>query len=119
LDGSATWMLARSQGTDLIYRPRLSCTASPWAGWGPVRLTGNVSYTGRRYTTPDTLPPNAANTLPSYLLFDVGLAVSPVFGNVKTALRGGIRNLLDTQYEVMKGYPVQGRNWYAEIELKY
>jgi len=118
IDGSATYLLARSQGMDLIYRPRLSCTASPWAGWGPVRLTGNVSYTGQRYTTPDTLPPNSANSLPAHLLFDVGLSISPAFGRVETALRGGIRNLLDRQYEVMRGYPVPGRNWYAELELR-
>ncbi|MCX6843554.1 MAG: hypothetical protein NTX53_14870 [candidate division WOR-3 bacterium] len=32
--------------------------------------------------------------------------------------RGGIRNLFDWQYEVMKGCPIRGRNWYAELELK-
>jgi vitamin B12 transporter len=119
IDGSATYMLARSQGMDLIYRPRLSYTASPWAGWGPVRLTGDIHCTGQRYTTPDALPPNSTNSLPAYLLFDVGLAVSPTFGRVGTALRGGIRNLLDLPYEVMRGYPVPGRNWYAELVLSF
>jgi len=118
IDGSATYMLARSHGADLIYRPRLSCTVSPWAGWGPVRLTGAVRYTGQRYTTPDTLAPNSTNSLPGYLLFDAGLALSHTFGRVGTALRGGIRNLLDRQYEVMRDYPVPGRNWYAELEVK-
>jgi len=118
IDGSATYMLARSHGADLIYRPRLSCTVSPWAGWGPVRLTGAVRYTGQRYTTPDTLPPDSANSLPGFLLFDVGLTLSPTFGRVGTALRGGVRNLFDKQHEVMKGYPVPGRGWYAELELR-
>jgi outer membrane cobalamin receptor len=116
--GNATWMLARSHGMDLIYRPRLSFAVSPWAGWGPTQLTCDVRYTGQRYTTPDTLPANSTNSLPSLLLLDVGLTVTPTFGRLGTALRGGVRNLFDRQYEVMKGYPIAGRNWYAELELK-
>ena len=116
--GNATYMLARSQDMDLIYRPRLSFSVSHWAGWERARLNWDVRYTGLRYTTPDTLPPNSTNSLPGFLSFDVGLAFSPTFGRVATSLRGGIRNLFDKQYEVMKGYPVPGRNWYAELELK-
>ncbi len=117
ISGSATYMHARSHGMNLIYRPRLSYTVSPWVDWKPVRLTGDIRYTGQRYTTPDTLPPSSANSLPGYLVFDVGLSFSPRFGGVETALRGGIRNLFDREYEVMRDYPVPGRNWYAELEL--
>ncbi|MCX6843371.1 MAG: TonB-dependent receptor [candidate division WOR-3 bacterium] len=116
--GNATYMLANSHDMDLIYRPRLSFVLSPWAGWGPAQLTCDVRYTGQRYTMPDTLPPNGTNSLPSFMLFDVGLAITPTFGRVGTALRGGIRNLFDRQYEVMRGYPILGRNWYVELELK-
>jgi outer membrane cobalamin receptor len=118
LSGNATYMLARSHGTDLIYRPRLSFGLSPWAGWGIAKLGCDIRYTGRRYTTPDTLPPDAGNSLPGYVLFDLGLSISPTFGEIAAALRGGIRNLLNRQYEVMRDYPVPGRNWYAEVELK-
>jgi vitamin B12 transporter len=118
IDGNAAYMLARSQGMDLIYRPRLSYTASPWTDLGPVRLTGTVRYTGQRYTVPDTLAPNDTNSLPGFLVLDVGIALTPNFGRLGTALRGGVRNLLDRQYEVMRDYPVPGRNWYAELELK-
>jgi outer membrane cobalamin receptor len=118
ITGNATYMQARSHGMDLIYRPRFSFTASPWAGWGPARLTADVRFTGQRYTSPDTLPPNAVNSLPGFLVLDVGVELAPAFGKLGTALRGGIRNLLDRQCEVMKDYPVPGRNWYAELELK-
>jgi vitamin B12 transporter len=118
VSGNATWMLARSHGMDLIYRPRLSIGVSPWAGWSIARLNCDIRYTGSRYTTPDTLPQSGTNSLPGFLLMDVGLALSPTFGRIGTALRGGVRNLFDRQYEVMKGYPVPGRNWYAELELK-
>jgi outer membrane cobalamin receptor len=103
---------------DLIYRPRLSYAVSPWVGWGPAQLTCDLRYTGQRYTTPDTLAPNEANSLPGFLLLDVGCAITPTVGRLGIALRGGIRNLLDHQYEVMRDYPIPGRNWYAELELK-
>ncbi len=115
--GNATYMLARSHGMDLIYRPRLGFSVSHWVGWDLARLNWDVRYTGGRYTTPDTVPPNGTNSLPGFLLLDVGLAFSPTFGRVGTALRGGIRNLLDRRYAVMRDYPVPGRNWYAELEL--
>jgi vitamin B12 transporter len=118
LSGSATYTLARSHGMDLIYRPRLGFEVSPWAGYGIARLGLDIRYTGLRYTTPDTMPASAANSLPSYLLLDAGLSVSPTVGGVGFALRGGIRNLLDRQYQVMRDYPIPGRNCYAELELK-
>jgi len=117
--GNITYMLARSHGMDLIYRPRISFAVSHWAGWDVAKLSWDVRYTGQRYVTPDTLPPNSANSLPGFLLFDVGLAFSPRFGPVTTALRGGVRNLFDHQREVMRGYPVPGRNWYAELSVSF
>jgi outer membrane receptor protein involved in Fe transport len=118
IDGNATSMLARSHNMDLIYRPRMSFAVSPWVGWGQARLTSDVRYTGQRYTTPDTLPPNDANSLPGFLVLDVGVEMAPTLGKLGMALRGGVRNLLDRQYQVMRDYPVPGRNWYAELELK-
>ena len=116
--GNATYMLARSHNMDLIYRPRLSFGVSPWATWSIAKMNCDIRYTGQRYTTPDTLPPNHANSLPGFLVLDVGVALAPTFGRLETALRGGVRNLFDRQYEVMRDYPVPGRNWYAELELK-
>ncbi len=110
---TGTYMLARSAGKDLLYRPRLSLGLHGWAGWGPVRLLGGVRYTGRRYT-------NAANTdsLPGFLLLDLGGTVSPRMGLVRVALRFGVRNLFDRQYQVMKDYLVPGRTFYGELELE-
>jgi len=116
--GNATYMLARSHDMDLIYRPHLSFSVSHWAGWDLARLNWDVRYTGLRYTTPDTLAPNDTNSLPGFLVLDVGVTFTPTFGRLGTALRGGVRNLFDRQYEMMKGYPIPGRNWYAELELK-
>ena len=111
--GHAAYMLARSHDKDLIYRPRLSLAVSHLLRWRLVQLSWDVRRTGERYTVPDN-----TDSLPGFLLFDVGIGFTPTLGRLETALRGGVRNLLDRQYEVMKGYPVPGRNWYAELELK-
>jgi outer membrane cobalamin receptor len=111
--GHATYMVARSHGKDLIYRPRLNLAVSHQLSWRLVQLSWDVRETGKRYTNPDN-----TDSLPGFLLFDVGLGLTPTLGRLATALRGGVRNLFDKQYEVMKGYPVPGRNWYAELELR-
>jgi len=116
--GNATYMLARSHDMDLIYRPRTSFSVNHWIGWELARLNWDVRYNGLRYTTPDTLPPNDANSLPGFLMLDVGIALTRTLGRLGTALRGGVRNLFDRRYEMMKGYPIPGRNWYAELEVK-
>ena len=110
--GHATYMLARSQGKDLIYRPRLNLAVSHHLSWKLVQVNWDVRRTGKRYTTPDN-----GDSLPAFLLFDVGMGITPALGQLRTALRGGVRNLFDRQYEVMKDYPVVGRNWYAEFEV--
>jgi len=111
--GHATYMLARSRGRDLIYRPRLDLAVSHRLSWEPVQVNWDVRRTGERYTNPDN-----TDSLPGFLLFDVGVGIAPAIGRLKTALRGGIRNLFDRQYEVMKDYPVPGRSWYAEVGLR-
>ena len=110
---TTTLMWARSHGRDLIYRPWGTLGAHSWFTWKLVEPSLGISYVDKRYTVA-----NNTDSLPGFLLVDVGLALTPTFGRVGTALRGGIRNLFDRQYEVMKGYPVPGRNWYAEMELK-
>lgn len=112
LRSSASWLAARSHGKDLIYRPRLTLDARPEVEWRFVRLSCDVQYAGKRYTATDN-----TDSLPAYLILDVELGCSPRFGSIKTALRGGCRNLFDRRHESMKGYPLPGRSLYVETEL--
>jgi outer membrane cobalamin receptor len=111
--GSTTYMLARSHGKDLIYRPRLNFAVSHALSWELVQVSWDVRHTGERFTDID----NTAS-LPAFLLFDVGATITPAFGRLATVVRGGVRNLFDKQYEIIKGYPLPGRNWYAELEVR-
>lgn len=108
-----TYMRARSAGKDLLYRPRLTLGVRHWLAWDPVRLSWEVRHTGSRYTNADN-----TDSLPGFLLLDLGCSFSPRAGPLRTALRLGVRNLLDRQYQVMKDYPVPGRTLYGELELE-
>ncbi len=110
---SLTYLVAKSHGRDLPYRPRLSLTVEHSLQWAWARLGWNVRHIGSRFT-------NSANTksLPACLLFDIALDLSPRFGPITTILRTGARNLFDRRYQLVDGYPLPGRSFYAELELR-
>jgi outer membrane cobalamin receptor len=107
-----TWLLARSDSTDLIYRPRLSFTVEHSVEWHWARLSWDVRYTGSRLADPAS-----GQTLPSHLTLDTELALTPRLGPVLATIRTGCRNLFDRRYQVVLDYPVPGRNLYAELGL--
>lgn len=102
----------KSFGHQIPYIPKHSIGAAlyfktPWGNIG-YRLT----YVGKRYfkqqNTPSTL-------LPSYA--DQCLSIDRTFRlkSVNLKLRGEINNLFDVQYEVVKSYPMMGRNYRLSI----
>ncbi len=127
LNYSATYMVCRSRGADLPYRPRLTGHVSFWLSLiqnrtepgrqnhsDCIRLVITARGSSRRFG-------DAANqdTLPGYLLFDAEAALAPPVGRNNLSVRAGCRNVLDHRYETARGYPVPGRSLYAEIELSY
>jgi len=112
ITATGTGMLARSAGKDLVYRPRLTFGAHPWLLLEPVRISIDASYVGPRYTVP-----NNTDSLPGFVLVDAGFSLSPRLGLLQTALRTGVRNLFDRQYQVLKDYPLPGRTFYAELSV--
>ena len=109
---NATYTLPRSQGFDLVYRPRLAFSVAHWARLDWVCLGWIVRHTGRRFTTVDN-----SRSLPGSTTFDVETVLSPQVGRARPALRTGVRNLFDRRHETVEGYPAAGRNWYLELEL--
>jgi len=111
VNGTVTLMDARSRGEELVYRPRYSLGVEHWVNFGPLGINWDVRHIGPRYT-------DAENTdlLPGFLLLDAGLSLAHRFGPARAALRAGVRNIFDRRYEVMKDYPVPGRNLYCELE---
>jgi outer membrane cobalamin receptor len=107
-----TWLAPRSGGRDLAYRPRLAASVQHWLQWRWIRLEWDVRSVGIRYA-------DAANTdtLPAWLTLDLGIDLSPRLGRVQPSIAAGIRNLFDRRYEMIRDYPLPGRNWYMGLSV--
>ncbi len=129
LDISANYQVCRSGEKDLPYRPRFLAKAVAWGAYQipPLSETGaepaeicRLSLTGSavsfRYTDSEN-----TDTLPGYLLLDTELALNPLATvqsfRVKPKFIIGCKNILNRQYESIKGYPIAGRNVYLEIDI--
>lgn len=101
-------------GHQIVYTPRHSGGGS--ARWESrwVNLGATLMVVGERYSMAQNTDDNR---LPAYC--DLGLSVDRKFdlrlGTLGISLH--IQNLLDTQYEVVRAYPMMGRNW--KIGLTY
>ncbi|MEO0070742.1 MAG: TonB-dependent receptor [candidate division WOR-3 bacterium] len=125
--GNLTYQISRSEDKDLAYRPRLSGQGSLWFSFSsddtiPI---SRLMFTGKgvssRYTNPES-----SDTLPGYTILDIEFMVNVpeiiggLFNREKTDFNGwlilGCRNFLNRQYQIVKDYPIMGRNIYLEID---
>ncbi len=119
-DVSLNWTRAVSHGERLYYRPEFTTRAELWSEHSLGQMTGRIrlgiEHTGNRLTDPswpDTLP----DTLPAYCLLNFGIRLGPKLMTADAALEFGVSNILDTRYQTVQDFPVQGRNWYLEFVL--
>ncbi len=107
--------------TMLPYVPGelFSCSAA-WGTdlvWGPVSrcdISASVLRVGYRFTTEDN-----TSFLPSYTILHAGCALELRYGGMRSVLRADVRNLLNTSYEVMMGYPMTGRSYEFSVAVAY
>ncbi len=99
---------SKTYGHQIIYTPRHSGGASfrwenPWVNLGTTAM-----IVGERYSGPQN---SDATRLPAYC--DIGINVDHSFDlRIGTlTLRAAVLNLFDVQYEVVRSYPMMGRNW--------
>lgn len=102
-------------GHQLVYTPRHSGGGSlRWENrWVNVGITAMA--VGERYSMPQN---SEKNRLVPYC--DLGLSLDRSFdlhlGTLRVSAR--ILNLLDSQYEVVRSYPMMGRNWRVGISYE-
>ncbi|MBM3471584.1 MAG: TonB-dependent receptor [Armatimonadetes bacterium] len=113
LRASSTWLAATdaATGLDLPNRARHSAALALSAALPRgASATASATLIGARFAdTANTV------TLPAYV--DLGLAAEvPLAGG--SALRLAVRNLLDSRYEPVQGYPASGRTLTLEYVLR-
>lgn len=100
---------SRLNGTPFFYRPTL--TLNGIIGIGPVNI--EISYIGKR---PERA--NSPKMLPPVYLINLSISKNIVFGNKEFFLEAGTENLLDINYEILRGFPNPGREIFFEITIK-
>ncbi len=120
LDANLNWSQAKSDGKRLYYRPDLTMRTVLWARVGlqplDIRLDLGVEHSSDRLSDP-VYPETEPRTLAGFTLLDAAAAVCPRIGLQNTAVRFGVRNILDTHYQTVDFYPNPGRTWFSELEL--
>ena len=107
---------SKTYGHQIVYTPRHSGGASVrWENrW--VNLGATLMVVGDRYSLAQNID---QNRLPAYC--DLGLSadrkIDLRLGTL--SLRLQVLNLLDTQYEVVRAYPMMGRNWRFSIIYEF
>ena len=107
---------AKNYKHQLPYTPRHNgnvsfSTETPW-----VTIGYSIIAVGKRYYLAQNIPDNEINRYTDHTL-----SLSRVFKlkNCKLRLQGDIVNLTDSQYDVIKYYPMPGRSWRITASINF
>lgn len=94
----------------VAYIPKNSASAVAAVEWGAWSANYSLLYTGPRY---DSSANVAANSIRSYYISDVALSreLKLPRAGVEMRLSLAVNNILDRHYDVVRCYPMPGRNY--------
>ena len=103
-------------GLQIPYTPRHSATASailatPWLHVGYTLQACSERYSDLLHNDDTRMAPYVEQ----HLTLSRDLAV----GDGTLSLSASVRNLADTQFEIIQYYPMPGRHWQAEIKYRF
>jgi len=96
-------------GEQIPYTPLNSCSASISSQFKNLEGGYNLLYSGSRWTGQNI----NANLLPAYAEHSLFCSITLH----KFRVMGEIINLTDTQYQIMKDYPMPGRNYRVTLSM--
>jgi iron complex outermembrane receptor protein len=105
---------AASFNEPLRYVPRTQLKAHTTLAWGPVALSLNARYTGRRYITSD-----GTQSLAPYVLTDTRLRLSQDVRGVQVELSLALNNALNTDYQSVGRRPMPPRHAQFRFAVSY
>jgi vitamin B12 transporter len=101
-------------GKQLMYIPKHSGKASVMADYHGICLGAGYTYTGSRETI-ETEDPFLQ--LKPYSLLDLSAGIHHKMFGVNFTFYGHIDNILNTQYEVIRSYPMPGRSFHLALTM--
>lgn len=100
----------------IAYVPKHSGSVAAAANWRNLGLNYSFIYVGERYHT-------SANTRENYeqpwYTHDVSIMYDFILKNLRLGLTLEVNNLFNQQYDVIKNYPMPGRNYKAIIKIDF
>lgn len=103
-------------GKELIYRPNHLVNLYSNAELGDFRLSMNMSFTGKRYTTDDN---NPRYSMPSHMLLNIYTTYNFSMRDLSGSLQLKVNNLLNNQYQVVRSYAMPGRTYQIGITFYF
>jgi outer membrane cobalamin receptor len=101
-------------GKQLMYIPAHSAKAGIMAEFRGITVGAGGSYTGSRETV-ETEDPFVR--LDPYVLLDVMAGINHKLFGMSCTLYGHIDNILNSQYEVIRSYPMPGRSFHLALTV--
>jgi vitamin B12 transporter len=103
-------------GQELIYRPNHQARFFSHIESGRYSFSGNLSFTGRRFTTEDNNPVYA---MPAFTLINTYLGYRINLRGISGIIQFKINNLFNHQYQVVRSYAMPGRIYQLGIIFNY
>lgn len=98
----------------IAYIPEHSLSAVAAVAWGLWSMDYSFLYTGQRYDSSANIP---ANRIRPYYIHDAALNRDLSFWDVKARLSLAVNNILNRHYDVVRCYPMPGRNYKITLLL--
>lgn len=98
----------------IAYVPRHSFSIVGDAKWRMLSLNYSFIYVGERWDNSSNIPENYVQP---WYTHDISLTASVPLRGCRVQATMGINNLLDQQYEVIRNYPMPGRNFKITLRL--
>ena len=99
----------------IAYIPRHSGSAVLHGAWRSVDLNYSFIYVGERYDNSSNI---RANYVQPWYTHDLSAGYSLRLGTVKLKAQVEVNNLLNQQYEVIRNYPMPGRNYKLTLSME-
>lgn len=100
----------------IAYIPRHSFSINGDASWHGFGLNYSFIYAGERWDNSANIP---ANYVQPWYTHDLSASYTRTFSEITASLTLEVNNLLNQQYEVIRNYPMPGRNFKVILKMEF
>lgn len=100
----------------IVFIPQHTMNNSLWIGWENWQI--QLIY--RRVSQRETVPANSSGAqLSAYAIWDISAGYKHRFGKLTLDIGLALKNLTDTDYQLLYGYPMPGREISLSLSLSF